>query len=132
MKNLDQARAEAAQNLNLDLKGTNGAALSQADFFRLEDEIVRVVIASRGDYPANIVQWAENRKKGSFYGQPPASTSFPESVGIFTDEVLRQAEDINPLSEKNRGKTALGIWAVLLVFAAVFAAVLAKKTAPSE
>ena len=131
MKTLDNARAQAAANLGLDLEGTKGSNLNQKDFFRLEDAMVDVVLEDSGSYPENIVTWAENKKAGAFYGTPPASTSISEKVGIFAGEFANQAQELNPLSEKNRSKTALAIWGVLLFGAFVYFYSLAKRTAPS-
>lgn len=132
MKTLDDARNLAAKKLGLDLQGTKGSNLSQKDFFRLEDAMVDVILDDQLSYPENIVTWATNKKNGAFYGQPPASSSLTEKIGIFTDEIINQANAINPLSEQNRAKTALGIWGVLLAGAAVFFAVLALKTRPGQ
>lgn len=130
MKTLDNARAQAAANLGLDLEGTKGSNLNQKDFFRLEDAMVDVVLTDSGSYPENIVTWAENRKAGTFYGTPPASTSISEKVGIFAGEFANQAQELNPLSEKNRSKTALVIWGVILLGAFVFFSALADRTSP--
>jgi hypothetical protein len=132
MKTLDDARAQAAENLGLNLKGTKGSALSQADFFRLEDEMARVILDSTLAYSEAVVTWATNKVNGSFYGKPPEKQSITDAIGIFTDELANQAQDINPLSEKNRGKTALGLWGIILVGAAVFFAVVAFKTRPGR
>jgi hypothetical protein len=131
MKTLDDARNEAAAKLGLDLKGTKGGNLSQKDFFRLEDAMVDVVLDATTSYPENIVTWAINKKGGDFYGKPPESTTLSEKVSIFTDEFVKQAEDINPLSEKNRSKSALMVWGVVLFAAFVYFYSLAKRTAPS-
>ena len=130
MKTLDDARTQAAKNLGLDLKGTKGSNLSQKDFFRLEDAMVDVVLNDPMSYSESIVVWATNKKNGAFYGQPPASSSIGEKIGIFADEFANQAQEINPLSERNRGKTALMIWGVLLLGAFVYFSALAKRTSP--
>jgi hypothetical protein len=130
MKTLDDARNEAAAKLGLDLKGTKGSNLSQTDFFRLEDAMVDVVLDATTSYPENIVTWATNKKGGDFYGKPPETTTLTEKVSIFTDEFVKQAEDINPLSEKNRSKSALMVWGVVLFAAFVYFYSLAKRTAP--
>jgi hypothetical protein len=130
MKTLDDARAQAAENLGLDLKGTKGSALSQADFFRLEDEMARVILDSTLAYSEAVVTWATNKVNGSFYGKPPEKQSITDAIGIFTDEFANQAQEMNPLSEKNRGKTALAIWGLLLFGAFVYFYTLAKRTSP--
>jgi hypothetical protein len=131
MKTIDDARKAAAEKLGLDLKGTKGSNLSQKDFFRLEDAMVDVVLDDTTSYPENVVTWANNKKGGDFYGKPPESTSLSEKVSIFTDEFVKQAEDINPLSQRNRGKSALMIWGVVLFAAFVYFYSLAKRTAPA-
>ena len=132
MKTLDDARNAAAKKLGLDLEGTKGSNLSQKDYFRLEDAMVDVVLNDSLAYAEPVVIWATNKKNGAFYGHPPASSSLGEKIGIFTEEFVNQAEEINPLSEKNRGKTALMIWGVLLVGAFVYFFTLAKRTAPAK
>lgn len=132
MKTLDDARALAAENLGLDLKGTKGSALSQADFFRLEDEMARVVLDDTLGYTEAVVTWATNKKNGAFYGKPPEKQSITDAVGIFADEFVNQAQEINPLSEKNRSKTALAIWGLLLFGAFVYFYTLAKRTSPKR
>ena len=92
--------------------------------------MVDVVLDATTSYPENIVTWANNKKGGDFYGKPPESTTLSEKVSIFTDEFVKQAEDINPLSEKNRSKSALMVWGVVLFAAFVYFYALAKRTAP--
>lgn len=131
MKTLDDARNEAAAKLGLDLEGTKGSNLAQKDFFRLEDAMVDVVLGATTSYPENVVTWAANKKGGEFYGKPPETVTLSEKVGIFTDEFVKQANDINPLSEQNRSKSALAIWGVILFAAFVYFYFLAKRTAPA-
>ena len=53
-----------------------------------------------------------------------------EAAGIFVGEAANQFQDINPLSEKNRGRTANILIGAILLAAAVFSAVWAFRTSP--
>jgi hypothetical protein len=53
-----------------------------------------------------------------------------DQVGDFFGELVSQAEQINPLSEQNRGKTVRTLSAIAAIAAVVFFAVLAFRTDP--
>lgn len=50
----------------------------------------------------------------------PVDYTFGDKVSDFFGEVANQAEDINPLSQKNRGKTAAALLISAVVLGAVF------------
>jgi len=92
----------------------------------------RYIAANPAQFETRAVEIATNSLSREPGTPQLADTSFGASVADFGAEFVNQAEAINPLSEQNRAKTALGIWGILLTAAAIFAAVVAFKTRPGQ
>lgn len=63
---------------------------------------------------------------------PLESLSLADKISIFGDEMMNQAQQINPLSERNRGTLANTLIAAVLIGAAAYFAVIAYRSTPAK
>lgn len=96
--------------------------------FNYNKELAAVINSNPAFFPEETRQLAKDIAQRDF--QPLDEYSIGDAIRDFSAEFVNQAQEINPLSTVNRGKTANTLIGVVLIGAVVFFGYLAVKYDP--